>query len=201
MEPTAQTERTPQAELIHSRAYGPANKYRPEYCQQMIQYFVSAPQKVTQTVKGVLEQNELKGRTLKEEVQTICADVPTFQRFAISVGVHQGTLAAWEKKYPEFADAVQRCIEVQKDFMIQGLASGRIPGMGGIFVAKNLRIGMVDDSTVTMKQAPSTEKPTLAERSPAQLEALKAALLAAEAAGVRLTISETVAEPVTEDLK
>lgn len=186
--------------MIERPKVGQPTKYRPEYCEQMVQYFFTAPQKITETVKGVFEESSMKGMTKKQEVQTIVAELPTFERFAGSIGTHPETIINWGKKFPEFAEAIKRCKAVQKDFMVQGLLSGRIPGMGGIFVAKNIT-DMVDDSTVTMKQVQSTEKPTLAERTPAQLEVLKAALLAAEAAGVRLTISETVAEPAAEERK
>lgn len=168
---------------------GRPTSYRPELGQEMLTYFTSAAQKITEQTKTTIEDSPVKGRSLKQEVQTIVAELPTFQRFANSIGVWTGTMIEWSKKYPEFQEAYRRCSEIQEDFMLQGLISGRIPGMGGIFVAKNIT-RFTDDRTLTVSAGEAKERPALADRTPQQLEALKALALAAEAAGVRVQIME-----------
>lgn len=182
---------TPNSQVIKHAAskLGRPTLYRPEVCEEMLKYFSEAPQQVTQPVKVTIEESRKWGHSQKQEVQTICAELPTFQRFANSIGVNSGTLLDWAKKYPDFREAHLRCAEIQEDAIIQGLWSGRAPGMGGIFVAKNIT-RFTDDRTLNVATVDSKEKPPLAERTPAQLEALKAAVLAAEAAGVKLVIAD-----------
>ena len=82
--------------------------------------------------------NKIKKGRAKLEVQTIVAVLPTFARFALDLGVDIGTIQNWRAKYPDFDDACLMAKDIQRDFLIQGLISGRIPAAGGIFVAKNI---------------------------------------------------------------
>ncbi|MDQ1474591.1 MAG: hypothetical protein QOJ99_6071 [Bryobacterales bacterium] len=147
--------------------------YRPELPEEILTYFFSTAQTtlavVAQTTDaefdGTREENGnpvmVKGRK-REEVRRICGQVPTFQRFAGSVGVTCLTLTRWRKLYPEFDEAYVRCQEVQEDWFIQGLATGAIPSQGGIFAAGNIT-RFVDraENRLTVAEVP-TEKPALA---------------------------------------
>lgn len=178
-------------ELIVHKAVvvGCPTKYREEYCSEIVKYFIEARQKVVETVVVQIEEsNRYPGAgSKKQEVRTIYSELPTFQRFALSIGTHPETLSNWAKKYPEFADAVLRCKAVQEDFLIHGLLSGRIPAMAGIFVAKNITT-MKEDTTAGHLTHPTPERPALADKTPEQLNALKESILRAQALGIKLTL-------------
>lgn len=172
---------------------GGKSEYHDGLPEQMLHYFREAPQSVTGPVMIKIEESPLRGLVKTQEVRNSCSDMPTFQRFGASLGVTTMTLLNWAAKYLEFGEAYQVCKEIQEDFMVQGMLSGRIPPASGIFIAKNLT-KFRDDSQVTVKQETvSKERPKFAEKTPQQLEKLKAALEAAGELGVKLEIAE---EPV-----
>src|SRR5438105_3374746 len=107
--------------IPHRATRGQPTKYRPEICAEMLEYFMSAPQTWTGPVSFIydIERNG-KGRA-RQEVRTICADMPTFEIFAGSLGITARSLRNWCKDHPEFADAYERCQDVQKSFLIRGL--------------------------------------------------------------------------------
>lgn len=181
--------------LIPHQIYFTSNKYDPKYCEEMVRYFTEAPQRVTETTKVIMESSSVRGTVQRQEAAGVVATLPTFERFAGSIGVTRDTILIWAKRWPEFKEAHERCKDIQRDFIFQGLGSGRMPGMGGIFVAKNLALGLTDDTTLTVQHTGTRERPILAQKTPAQLEALKALALAAEAAGVKVHIEDVVAEP------
>ena len=175
--------------LIVAAVRGRPTSYRPEYADQMLEYFITAAQTKTEQTKVTIEESEQRGKSSKIEVQEILAGLPTFQRFALSIGVSTRTTENWRKQYPEFEDAYWKCKDIIEDFFAQGLSSGRMSGIGAVFLAKNMT-RFTDDTTVTVQQ-PDREKPILAAKTPAQLEALRAVVLAAEAAGVKVSIDDT----------
>jgi hypothetical protein len=169
----------------------------------MLAYFTGAAQSVkasvvekSETEYAVDEATGLprmyKGQK-KEEVRRIVAEMPTFERYANSIGVTPDTLDNWarDKRHPEFGDAYKRCKAVVKDFLIQGLISGRIPSQGGIFVACNVT-DMTDrtESRLTLQTQPTNERPVLSDRTPQELEVLKGLFTKAESLGYRVTIEE-----------
>ncbi len=184
------------------RKAGRPSEYKPEYCEQMVQYFLDCMRREDHAIiKTVYEESTQRGKTMRQERGSIMGDVPTFQRFAISVGVIPETIIKWGKAWPEFAEAIKTCKTIQEDYFVQGLASGRIPAQGGIFVAKNLT-KFVDDTGITVAQTHQpTERPALADRTPQQLEGLKAAMLAAEALGFRLTLDDTSKDDPPQDTR
>jgi hypothetical protein len=177
--------------IIHkATVIGCPTKYREEYCADIVKYFVEARQKVVETVYVQIEESARYPGSKKQEVRTVYSEIPTFQRFALSIGTHPDTLTNWAKKFPEFNDAVLRCKAVQEDFLIHGLLSGRIPTMAGIFVAKNITT-MKEDFSLTHSQPIEGGRPVLADRSPEQLNALKESILRAQALGLSLTLDTT----------
>ena len=179
------------------------SRYRESYPEELLKYFL---ERATIERHVVAESSSIEysavdaaGKPVvtkgskKQEVRLICAEMPTFERFMTSIGVSRVTAWKWRKKYPEWSDAWDRCQEIQKDFLIQGMVSGRIPSLAGIFVAKNVT-DMTDERVMTTVQS-EREKPLLADRTPAQLEALRIALVAAEAVGMKLSIDIGEPEP------
>ena len=177
-------------EVILSRR-GRKTEYHDGIPEQMVEYFTQAPQTVTGPVLVVMEESSVRGRTQRQEVRTICAEMPTFERFGLLLGVTYSTLRAWSGKYPEFAEAWEMCKMCQKDFLLQGLTSGRIPPQAGIFVAKNVT-DMTDETVQVTKTELPVDRPKWADKTPAQLDRLKRALQEAADLGVNLTVEEPV---------
>lgn len=103
---------------------GPKSGYRPEFCKKLISYF-SDPEswRLHLTEKGT--------------AQIIPKDkLPTFGRFAMSIGFDHDTILSWRDKYPEWDKAYAICKELQKDFFIQGATAGSINAGFAIFMLK-----------------------------------------------------------------
>ena len=96
---------------------GRPSKYKPKYCKQIIKFF----------------DRELVDAETFEPCR-----LPTYEKFAFSIGVHRDTLHEWCKKHPKFSDAYNQCKGLQKNIIIQhGLRGVFNPGFA-IFVAKNV---------------------------------------------------------------
>jgi len=180
-------------------------RYLPEYAGQMLTYFSTTLAAVMAKYEEKVDQEMVRMQdgsvqvakmTQKGSVRAITGDLPTFERFAHSIGITKSTLLKWAGRFAEFNEAYQRCCDLQKDFLVQGLLTGRIPSAGGIFVAKNLT-DMRDDSSLTLHAAPTYEKPVLADKSKAELLALKE--LVEKSAALGLTVSIDMADKSDPD--
>ncbi len=88
---------------------GRPTKYKPEYCQQIIDYFSVQPQQT------VYKKEYFKDGTIKSEVPiTLPAQFPTFQGFAQEIGVNTSTLYEWVNEYKEFSESFTRAKEIQE---------------------------------------------------------------------------------------
>lgn len=80
---------------------GRPTKYKPEYCQQMIDYF----------------NVEIYKEGYKKELNLL----PTFQGFAAKeLGVTTNTLLNWAEENDEFLRAYNVCKELQEQLLVQG---------------------------------------------------------------------------------
>ncbi len=104
-------------------------KYRPEYCQMIIDFF-----SVDSYKTHVDEERNDTG---------LPAKFPTVERFADSIGVVTNTVYNWSKKHPEFLHSLKRAINLQKTVLIEGSMAGLYQSPFNIFAAKNL-IGWTD---------------------------------------------------------
>lgn len=175
--------------LVQYRLHA-STTYNPAYCAEILTYFTNAVSSVMQKFEESFEEEQgPKGPTkkVKGSIRAVCADMPTFERFANSIGTTSVTMRDWAVKHPDFGYAYERCKEVQKDFLIQGMLNGRINPQAGAFIAKNIT-DMRDDSSLVVTAAPSVDKPALADRTPAELQALREALQKATALGFQLMI-------------
>lgn len=116
--------------------WGYPTKYREEYCQSIVEYFDRDPWKIITDAKG-------SPKVMPKD------NVPTFGRWARSLGISSRTALLWIDKYPEFAEAYAEAKELQKSFLLE---AGLTHGSGGfaIFMLK-CNHGMVE---------PKTEEPT-----------------------------------------
>lgn len=102
---------------------GRPTKYKPEYCQDMLDYFNIAPYTVDKSEKG------------RQEVPN---DLPLFEGFAAHIGVHRETLINWTKEHPQFFDAYKQAKELQKKILIVNALRGNYNNTFSIFTAKNI---------------------------------------------------------------
>lgn len=122
---------------------GRPTKYRPEYAQQMVDYFKSKL-----NAEGKPYERHVSAFGVKEVPEMI----PTFQGFAVSIDVDHDTLMNWrnatnekgEPKYPEFFGAYKKCKAIQYDFLAQNAIRGNYNPAFSIFFAKN-NLEMVDE--------------------------------------------------------
>lgn len=92
--------------------FGAPTKYREEYCQALIEYF-QAPTSwdIYKDAKGTAKALPV-------------GKLPTFERFAASLGVHRETMINWTKQHPEFAVAYDIAASLQKAFLMELSAAG-----------------------------------------------------------------------------
>ena len=111
---------------------GRPTKYKPEYCQAIIDWFSG---ETTRT--GIKTITTAKGTVIEEE--TILPEkLPLFERFAHSIGVNCDTLVEWATKHPQFSAAYMHAKQLQKSFLIENGIQGLYESKFAIFVAKNV---------------------------------------------------------------
>ncbi len=64
--------------------------------------------------------------------------LPTFEKFAVSIGVCVDTLNEWTKVHEEFSEAYKKCKNLQKDMLNDLAMRGFYNPTYTIFVAKNI---------------------------------------------------------------
>lgn len=112
---------------------GRPTKYKPEYCQAIIDYF-SIPQ-----TKQLTKTYYTKAGTTIEEPIEKPNDLPFLEDFAWNIcGVPHTTMLQWVNKYPDFRIAYTRAKELQKAFMVRNGISGLYPPAAYAFTAKNI---------------------------------------------------------------
>lgn len=102
-------------------------KYKPEYCQKMIDYFNKAPYTI-KTIKAF-------GKVINKVMPT---DLPLLVGFASELKVDRDTLKEWAKVHEEFSAAYKKAKDLQEKILItNGLNGGYNPAFA-IFTAKNV---------------------------------------------------------------
>lgn len=118
---------------------GRPTKYKPEYCQQLIDYMTQEGEVVCKAV--VVD---------KEVVDHKLGALPNFfEGFAAQIGVTTGTLAVWREQHPEFLEAYKKAKDIQLDKMLKGSIGGVYNSAGAIFALKNM-FGWRDKQEVDM---------------------------------------------------
>lgn len=115
-------------------------KYRKEYAEKLVEYF-SIPKMVTYWKRKYYKD----GRVKEEEPITTPPIYPTFEGFAKIVGVTSRTLLNWRDKYPSFAEAYERALDMQKDILITNSLGGLYNGNFAKFIASS-QFDMVEKS-------------------------------------------------------
>lgn len=108
-------------------------KYKKVYTDQIIDYFSSPPTRVE-----YIKHYDRNGDLTKEEPVVVGADYPTFEGFAIKIGVTARTLENWAKKYPTtFGVACERAKDMQKNMIIVNGLGGRYNSKFAQFIASS----------------------------------------------------------------
>lgn len=94
---------------------GRPTKYRPEYCESLVRYFDRKSWCVVTDAKGTQ-------KVMPKD------DIPILDRWCLAIGVSRRTVYDWIKTIPEFADAHDTAMGLQKAFLIE---SGIVHGSGG----------------------------------------------------------------------
>jgi len=111
---------------------GRPTKYKPEYCQKIIEFFdrplvEHKPKEVIHPKLGVVSIMEERG-----------TDLPLFQDFAHELSVHTDTLLEWCTKHEEFSVSYKRAKELQAKHLITNTMQNRYATSFAIFTAKNI---------------------------------------------------------------
>lgn len=94
---------------------GRPTKYRLEYCESLVRYFDRKSWCVATDAKGTQ-------KVMPKD------DIPILDRWCLAIGVSRRTVYDWIKTIPEFADAHDTAMGLQKAFLIE---SGIVHGSGG----------------------------------------------------------------------
>lgn len=112
--------------------------YRSEYCELMIEYFEAAREAPTRELAPVITTIEGDKPSQKTEVRRICAELPTFEGFAVSIKIASVTFDGWKKEHEEFASAYARAKDIQQQILIDRGLTRQYDPTAFIFVAKNI---------------------------------------------------------------
>lgn len=123
---------TPRKQKEEQKPNGRPSKYKKAYCKKMIEFF---------DIPHILEIEKEKV-TKDGEVVTHIVErankLPTFEKFAVSIGVHRDTLHEWSRTHQEFSDTYSKCKNLQKDMLIYLGMIGLYNAPFTQFVAKNI---------------------------------------------------------------
>lgn len=112
---------------------GVPSTYRPEYCEQMVQFF-SRPLTRVFMKKEIIKAD---GETIREYEEK-GTQLPFFTEFAHSIGVTTSCLNKWKDKYEQFGTAYNKCKELQLNHLVQNALIFNYNAPFAIFTMKNI---------------------------------------------------------------
>lgn len=112
---------------------GRPTKYKPEYCEQIIEFFSRNPVEIEEI------PHYKNGEVAWIDKKRLPALLPTLVDFCEEIGiVNTQTLHDWCEKHKEFKDAFMRAKEKQKNFLIQNGLAGLYNPTAFTFTAANI---------------------------------------------------------------
>jgi len=120
----------------HPNPVGRPTDYKPEYAQELIDYF----NQPAYTEKTIVFPNGI------EKTERLCNLFPTLTRFAANKRVTRETLHHWANERdandrlirPEFSDAYKIARQLQESVLVEGATAGVYNANFSIFTAKNV---------------------------------------------------------------
>lgn len=103
---------------------GRPTKYKPEYCDDIIDYFSGEPYSTETTESGASKK--------------IPNDLPLIQNYAKKIGVCVDTLNEWTKVHPAFSEAYKKARALQEAFWTTNSLHGLYSPAFTIFAGKNM---------------------------------------------------------------
>lgn len=107
-------------------------KYKKEYNKKMYDFF-----NISHTYEKEITFFDTNGNEKTKTVEAV-NPLPTFERFAVMIGVCRDTLDEWKRVHPDFSDTYKKCKNLQKDMLIDLAMRGFYNPTFTIFVAKNI---------------------------------------------------------------
>ncbi len=98
---------------------GAPTKYKPEYCQQIIDYYAEF-----EMFDEVPVDKQDKDGNVTTTMKQIPARPPSFVKFGLKIGVVYDTLQEWTKVHPEFSVAYKNAKKIYEDVMRDGAMTG-----------------------------------------------------------------------------
>lgn len=120
------------AKNLPKKNNGRPTKYEESFCDKMLEFFDIEH---TYEVKKVIVDKKGKEHYTYEEKAN---RLPTFERFAVNIGVCVDTLNEWTKKHKEFSEAYKKAKAMQKEMLNDLAMRGFYNPTYTIFVAKNI---------------------------------------------------------------
>lgn len=121
-------------------------KYRPEYCEKIVEYFNKTPFTVMYDENG--NQITSKSGPIKDGVP-----FPTPAGFCAEIGISERTLSVWLDKKRAFKRAYERAIAHQHHILVQCAMAGAYNAQFAMFYAR-CKMGMRDGSEEDQKALP-----------------------------------------------
>jgi hypothetical protein len=116
---------------------GGPDKYKPEYCKQIVEFFNIPPCKIE-----IYEDNNGKPHLIVEP-----ANYPTFEKFAFDISVCVDTLHEWKKVHKEFSESYTLALNLQKNILMTNGLNESYNSNFAKFVATNCH-GMRDRTEI-----------------------------------------------------
>lgn len=115
------------------RKCGAPSKYKPEYCQQIIDYF---SQPIT---RQEIETWTTKSGTVIEKKKEVAEELRFIEDWCDLIGIAYHTPDKWAKRYPDtFGSAYARAKALQKRQLVKNAVAGRWNSNFSIFTATNI---------------------------------------------------------------
>ena len=123
-----------------AKRYASQEKYKPEYCQMIIDFFNVPKSKL-------IQRTIIKDGKPKSYETVVPCELPTIEMFGVKIDVAAITLRQWADRYPEFGKAYITAKTLEKNFIVQNAMTGMYNPQFATFVAKNIT-DMRDQSQV-----------------------------------------------------
>lgn len=117
---------------------GRPSKYKPEYCQAIIDFFDVEPYEERE-----IEHMDKRGNVTWVDIKRMANPLPTLRNFAKHIGCGVSTLMDWvdpkhASYHPEFSEAYKRAKRIRKWFLVENGLNGCHNPLYAKFVAVNM---------------------------------------------------------------
>lgn len=129
--------------------FGRPTKYKPEYCQDIIEYFQREPFTPVYDANGDIAFDK-NGKPV-----LMPCSLPTLSGYAVKLGVNPETVLNWTKKHEDFLESYKLAKAMQEEILIQNGLAGNYEKAFTIFLAKNIT-SMKDYKHVEVDQKDTT---------------------------------------------